>query len=98
LFIFVITVFCLLISLVTIAKIPKSVIRPKMIETAEYLGTKPATHFAVNGIRSSSIDWYADSLLLNIAYNLDDQNTLESVMWTPFSGYTNQHVSQYLLE
>ena len=92
------TVVLLLIALVGVAKIPKSAIRTRMIETAEYLSTKPATHFAVSGIRSSSIDWYADSLLLNIAYNLDDKNTLESVMWTPFSGYTNQHVSQYLLE
>ena len=95
---FFLTVLLLLIALIGVAKIPKSTIRSNMIETAEYLSTKPATHFAVNGIRSSSIDWYADSLLLNIAYNLDDQNTMESVMWTPFSGYTNQHVSQYLLE
>lgn len=95
---FFLTVLLLLIALIGVAKIPKSTIRSNMIETAEYLSTKPATHFAVSGIRSSSIDWYADSLLLNIAYNLDDQNTLESVMWAPFSGYTNQHVSQYLLE
>ena len=95
---FFLTVVLLLIALVGVAKIPKSAIRTRMIETAEYLSTKPATHFAVSGIRSSSIDWYADSLLLNIAYNLDDQNTLESVMWAPFSGYTNQHVSRYLLE
>ena len=96
--IFFLTVGLLLIALIGVAKIPKSTIRSNMIETAEYLSTKPATHFAVSGIRSSSIDWYADSLLLNIAYNLDDQNTLESVMWAPFSGYTNQYVSQYLLE
>lgn len=96
--VFFLTVGLLLIALVGVAKIPKSAIRSRMIETAEYLSTKPATHFAVSGIRSSSIDWYADSLLLNIAYNLDDQNTLESVMWAPFSGYTNQHVSRYLLE
>ena len=96
--IFFLTVVLLLIALIGVAKIPKNAIRSNMIETAEYLGTKPATHFAVSGIRSSSIDWYADSLLLNISYNLDDQNTMESVMWTPFSGYTNQHVSQYLLE
>lgn len=95
---FFLTVLLLLIALIGVAKIPKSTIRSNMIETAEYLSTKPATHFAVSGIRSSSIDWYADSLLLNIAYNLDDQNTLESVMWAPFSGYTNQHVSRYLLE
>ena len=95
---FFLTVLLLLIALIGVAKIPKSTIRSNMIETAEYLSTKPATHFAVSGIRSSSIDWYADSLLLNIAYNLDDQNTLESVMWAPFSGYTNQYVSQYLLE
>lgn len=87
-----------MIALIGVAKIPKNAIRSNMIETAEYLSTKPATHFAVSGIRSSSIDWYADSLLLNIAFNLDDQNTLESVMWAPFSGYTNQHVSRYLLE
>ena len=96
--IFFLTVVLLLIVLIGVAKIPKNAIRSNMIETAEYLSTKTATHFAVNGIRSSSIDWYADSLLLNIAYNLDDQNTLESVMWAPFSGYTNQHVSRYLLE
>lgn len=96
--IFFLTVVLLLIALIGVAKIPKNAIRSNMIETAEYLSTKPATHFAVSGIRSSSIDWYADSLLLNIAYNLDDQNTLESVMWAPFSGYTNQHVSRYLLE
>ena len=95
---FFLTVLLLLIALIGVAKIPKSTIRSNMIETAEYLSTKPATHFAVSGIRSSSIDWYADSLLLNIAYNLDDQNTLESVMWAPFSGYTNQHVSRCLLE
>ena len=96
--IFFLTEVLLLIAMIGVAKIPKSAIRSRMIETAEYLSTKPATHFAVSGIRSSSIDWYADSLLLNIAYNLDDQNTLESVMWAPFSGYTNQHVSRYLLE
>lgn len=96
--IFFLTVVLLLIALIGVAKIPKNAIRSNMIETAEYLSTKPATHFAVSGIRSSSIDWYADSLLLNIAFNLDDQNTLESVMWAPFSGYTNQHVSRYLLE
>ena len=96
--IFFLTVTLLLIALTGVAKIPKSAIRSRMIETGEYLCTKPDRFFAIDGIQSSSMDWYADSLLLNIAYNLDDKNTLESVMWTPYSGYNNQYVSQYLLE
>ncbi len=69
---------CLLLTLV--ALIPKSAIHKNLIESADYL-CENHVFFNVNeDDRSSRIDRYADSILLNISYNFESSNPLTSTM------------------
>ena len=60
--------------------VPRQAIRPQMQKSAEYLCEGELFGEAVEGISSSRIDRYADSILLGIAFQFDRENALRSVM------------------
>lgn len=70
--------------LVLSAKIPQSSIREKMRESAEFLCKDEVFTQAIKGINGSRIDRYADSILLGIAYQYQEEEPLKSVMWSKF--------------
>lgn len=90
---FVITLLCLAGGLVLCAKIPQEAIKPKVQESAVYLCEGKLFGELVKGVEGSKIDRYADSILLAIAYQYDDENPLTSVMWSSYyySEYRNEN-------
>lgn len=76
---FIITILQLLL-LVAVAIIPRRAIQDNMIESANYLCQDSVFFYANKKDMSSRIDRYADSIFLNISYNLDSQHPLDSVM------------------
>lgn len=71
----------LLILMVLTAQIPKSSIESNSQKSAAYLYEKEALfHTVVAGQKLTTIDNYADTILLNIVYCLDPQHPLESVL------------------
>ena len=83
--VFIITAALLITLLLLAALIPRERIQINMEESAHYLQQKgeafPYTDF---GLSSSIADYYADAVLLNIAYNLDSNHPAESVAWARF--------------
>lgn len=82
--IYIITVITLFSALVLTTKIPKGLIIDNLRESAEYYKTK-------NGIQRKSLSreyetlhYYADSMLLNIMYFADSENSAESSMEAKF--------------
>lgn len=70
--------------LVIAAMIPKDSIRGKSLESARYLADSELFGDALKDVPASRIDRYADSILLNIAYNYDSDHPLKSVMLSAY--------------
>lgn len=92
---FLITLAALTGALVLSAMIPRSAIRTNVRESAEYLCEGELFGTLVDGVESSKIDRYADSILLAIAYQYDAEHPLTSVMWSSYyyTDYQNENVN-----
>lgn len=90
---FLLTLVILTSALVLSAMIPKTKIQSNVLESAEYLCEGELFGTILNGKESSKIDRYADSILLAIAYQYDENHPLESVMWSSyyFTKYQNEN-------
>ncbi|MGN1179732.1 MAG: hypothetical protein ACI4SD_00855 [Suilimivivens sp.] len=97
-FIFSVTVAVLAGLLVLSAKIPQSAIKENVQESAEYLCDGELFGLVVDGARGSQIDRYADSILLAIAYQYDEDHPLRSVMWSAYYYEEHQNENENLLE
>ena len=80
--IFFVTIFVLFSLLVISSKIPKSSIEKNMQESAEFYKNK-------RGIENidhlyNILHYYADSMILNIIYNIDSDNPIESTLWANY--------------
>lgn len=83
-FTFAVTLLCLWLCLVLSAAIPNQHIKANMIKSAEAFGKTDAYSFK-NGSKVNSIsDNYADSILLNISYNMGRGNPIESSINTRY--------------
>ena len=76
----------MLISLfLLVALIPRAKLQSNMEESAKYLQQKGAAFpFTTIGINCSKADYYADAVLLNVAYYLDEKHPAESISWARF--------------
>lgn len=85
-------------SLVLTALIPRESIRENMLESARFLEDKPLFGTVLDGVEGSRIDRYADSILLGIAWQYDEENPLESVMLSAYYHTDHQNENENLLE
>lgn len=72
------------VMLVLTAFIPKETIRAHSLESAQYLYDGELFGNVIEGIDGSMIDRYADAILLNIAYHLDGDFPLKSVVLSAY--------------
>ena len=93
---FVITCVALVMLLVATAKIPKTAIRENMLKSAELLEENDVFFNLTPKVRASKIDRYADSILLNIAYNYDSEHPLKSVLWSKYYSGIDYSENTYL--
>lgn len=84
--------------LVLAALVPKGAIRENTRVSAEFLCENPVFFPLVEGIESSTIDRYADSILLNIAYHYDASQPLSSVMRSAYYFTDVQNENENLLD
>lgn len=73
-------------------------IQEKIEESADYLcEDKVFPYMESEDVKPSCIDRYADSILLNIAYNFEADDKLKSVMWSSYyyTYYQNENVNLY---
>lgn len=98
LMVFIAIIFVLLTLLVVTALIPRENTHQKMLESAEYMNEKQSTFLIRDFLHASVIDHYADCITLSIAYYLDEENPLESVMWASYYGAPSSRMNQFLLE
>ena len=94
-FTFVLAVFVLLGTLVLIAMIPRSYIKANMEESAKYLCDGEVFDEIIEDISGSKYDHYADSILLAINYQYDNEKPITSVMWSSYyyNKYQNENVN-----
>ncbi len=96
--VFLITVMLLTGILVLSAKIPKSAIEDNIHESAVYLCEGELFGMKINGVNSSKIDRYADSILLGIAYGYDSEHPIRSVMQSLYYHLDTQNENENLLD
>ena len=96
---YVITAATLIILLFSVALIPRRLIETNIKESAEYLTRNPE-HFVwvIPGVEGSRLDHYADSMLLNVTYYLDEQDPLQSLMWSRYYWEEGEHINKSLLK
>lgn len=94
-FTFIILIAAECLFLVLSALIPRDMIQENITESADYLCERDVFFYAKVGDKSSRIDRYADSILLNIAYNYQSDNPLTSVMSSSYyySPDTNENLN-----
>ncbi len=81
--IFVLLVSIALALLVITAKIPKERISKNMKESVQFYKDNQGIS-GKHGREHTYIHYYADSILLNIIYNIDTTKPLESVLWSKY--------------
>lgn len=96
--IFLITLGCLLGLLVLVAKIPQSAIKENVRKSAEYYCETGLFTRKIEGVNASACDHYADSILVAIAYQYDEQSPLTSVMWSSYYSNQQQNENENLLQ
>ena len=82
--VFLISLAVMLGFLVLSAKVTKERVQENFEESAELVCENDVFFYVEEDVNPSCIDRYADSILLNIAYNFEPDNALESVMWSSF--------------
>lgn len=82
--VFLISLTVMLGFLVLSAKVTKESVQENFEESAELVCENDVFFYVEEDVNPSCIDRYADSILLNIAYNFEPDNALESVMWASF--------------
>jgi len=92
LLIFISLIFFEYLFLILVSLIPKDAIHPNMLESANTLCEKDVFFYVNSNDRSSRIDRYADSILLNIAYNYEAKHPLSSVMSSSY--YFNNNFNE----
>lgn len=98
-----IVVFLLVVALLTAllvlsACIPQFAIRENMLESAQFLCEGELFGAVVDGVESSKIDRYADSILLGIAWQYDSTDPLQSVMLSSYYHTKSQNENENLLD
>lgn len=78
--IFVCFVLILFIGFVLVTSIPKKYIEVNMRQSAEFYKKKNGMHYLIQDREYSRAHYYADSMILNIIYNLDETKPIESVL------------------
>ena len=82
---FIVTLAVLISLFLLVAQIPREKIQNNMEKSAEYMQQKGAAFpFTVLGIGCSKADYYADTVLLNVAYYLEPRHSAESISWARF--------------
>lgn len=77
---FVFIVLILFIGLVSVANIPKKYIEINMRKSADFYRKKDGMHYIINNREYSRVHYYADSMIMNIIYNLDEDKSVSSVL------------------
>lgn len=80
------------------AFIPRDAIAPRMLSSARFLCEDELFGEAAEGIRSSRIDRYADSILLGIAWQFDREKPLRSVLEDSYYHLPWQNENENLLD
>lgn len=82
--VFFLTAAILLAALYFAARIPKEAIKEHALYSAEYLCGKEDFFNVIEGVDGSKIHYYADSILLNIAWSYDTYHPLKAVMLSAY--------------
>lgn len=82
--IFITTIFMLSFLLVVSSKIPKQKIEKNIKESAKYYKSKAGIEYDDVDFRPSYLHYYADSILLNIMYNINSDKPVESTLWANY--------------
>lgn len=84
--------------LVGVACIPQKSIKENVRKSAEFLCERDVFETRIRSIDASTIDRYADSILVAIAYQYDSKKPLESVMWSSYYSQLTQDENLNLLD
>lgn len=82
--VFLITLIICMGALLLVCQIPQSAIHEKSTEASEYFTSHDKYPEVIDGFESTYIDNYADCMLLDVIYNVDEDNTFYSMIEAPY--------------
>lgn len=71
-------------ALILVCLIPQSAIKENCLKAAEYFDSHGKYPELIDGFDATKIDNYADSMLLNVIYNVDEKHPFYSVVTAPY--------------
>lgn len=93
---FLLSAAVLIIGLLGAARIPRDAIHNQIKESAEYFAQYPQNfRHIVEGVDGSLRDQYADVNLLDIAYYIDSEHPVESIVWDYY--YVSYSEDEYVM-
>ena len=98
LLVFLLILYLLFALLVASVLIPREFVKPKMLESAEYMCENTTMFLLKDFLHASQIDHYADSITLSIAYFLDEDHPVDSSLWASYYGANSNRMNHFLLE
>lgn len=97
-FSFISCFFILFSFTIAVTYIPTEKIKPKMLESAEYMCQGNTMYLITDWIRASQIDHFADCITLSISYHFNGKKPLESAMWASYREGYSKSISENLVE
>ena len=88
---FFITALCMVGLLAAVAKIPREKLRPQMERSADYMCIRALHGHLIRGVKGTLVDRYADSVLLAIAWQYDEEHPFYSSMWSAYYHQDDQN-------
>ena len=87
----------LLGGLIASASIPKAKIKENVYQSAQFFCDAKIFDAKIQGVSSSILDRYADTILVAIAYQYDSENPLESIIWSSYFNVPteNENINLY---
>lgn len=91
---FIVTLFVLMLLLYASAWIPKEAFRENLLLSAEYLEEKEDEFYCLQkGNPATEIDNYADAILFNIMYSIEEKDKAVTLIEAPF--YSDRGNEEY---
>lgn len=84
--IFLSIIFCSVLLLSFSSKVPTCKIKKNVIDSAQYFKEKELFYEIIENHNETKIDRYADSITLNITYNMESKNSFKSILLSKYYG------------
>ena len=88
----------LALLLLACAMVPREAIQPKMRQTATWMANQEQVDYAYDYVLATQLHYSADAVWLSIAYDFDETDPLESMIWARYAQWPGETMNGSLYQ